>query len=249
MAADDDIERLTTANSTGTDPLSLRGNALTQTIYGNAGDNTLHTGNGAADVLRGLGGNDTYRVYNSADTVIELAGQGTADRVLAAVDYTLGSLAQVEFLQTNGSSGTSNIDLTGNDTGQSIIGNAGSNRLDGKLGADTLTGGSNSDTFVFSTALGAGNVDTMTDYNVAADQIELNQAIFAAILQAPGTMLSGYFKANASGAATDANDRVLYNTSTGALYYDADGDGAGARVQFAQVTGAPALTFADFNIV
>ena len=71
----------------------------------------------------------------------------------------------------------------------------------------------------------------------------------AAIVQAPGTMLSGYFKANTTGTATDSNDRILYDTDDGLLYYDADGNGAGARVRFAELDGAPVLTFSEFDIV
>ena len=44
------------------------------------------------------------------------------------------------------------------------------------------------------------------------------------------------FASNAGGNATDANDYVLYDSSTGNLYYDADGNGAGARVLIANLT-------------
>jgi Ca2+-binding RTX toxin-like protein len=47
----------------------------------------------------------------------------------------------------------------------------------------------------------------------------------------------------------DANDRVIYNNATGALFYDADGTGAIAAVQFAEVTPSLALTNLDFLVV
>ncbi|UUZ76338.1 hypothetical protein LP414_00440 [Polaromonas sp. P1(28)-13] len=41
--------------------------------------------------------------------------------------------------------------------------------------------------------------------------------------------------------AGDANDHVIYNTNNGRLYYDADGAGGSAAVQFAMLVGVPAL--------
>ena len=80
LAADDDVEELTTTSSGGVTVMDLTGNALAQTITGNDGANVLHTGNGAADSLVGNGGDDTYRIFNSADTITEAAGDGAADR-------------------------------------------------------------------------------------------------------------------------------------------------------------------------
>ncbi len=50
-------------------------------------------------------------------------------------------------------------------------------------------------------------------------------------------------------SALDADDRIIYDSATGRIYYDADGSGAGAQVLFAQVTAGLALTNADFLIV
>ena len=41
----------------------------------------------------------------------------------------------------------------------------------------------------------------------------------------------------------------LHNSSTGALYYDPDGGGGATALQFATLTGVPALTAADFLVV
>ncbi|MDQ6433416.1 calcium-binding protein [Mesorhizobium sp. LHD-90] len=151
LAADDDIELLTTTNSTAKSSINLTGNLGAQTIYGNAGNNVLSSGGagGATDVMRGLGGNDTYRVYNSGDTIVESATQGTLDRLAAAVDYVLGANVHVELMGTNGTAGTASIDLTGNALKQEIIGNAGSNTLhDGGPGAaDTMNGLGGNDTY------------------------------------------------------------------------------------------------------
>jgi Ca2+-binding RTX toxin-like protein len=45
-----------------------------------------------------------------------------------------------------------------------------------------------------------------------------------------------------------ATDRVVYNTSTGALYYDADGSGAGKAVQIAVLESKPVLDYSDVLI-
>lgn len=42
---------------------------------------------------------------------------------------------------------------------------------------------------------------------------------------------------------------MVYNTATGVLSYDADGNGGGAAVAIANLTGLPALTAGDFSIV
>jgi Ca2+-binding RTX toxin-like protein len=49
--------------------------------------------------------------------------------------------------------------------------------------------------------------------------------------------------------AADGNDYLLYNTTSGALYYDSDGNGAVAALQFATLTGNPLITNADFTVV
>ncbi|PSJ57707.1 calcium-binding protein [Kumtagia ephedrae] len=242
-----DVEQLTTTSSTGSAAINLTGNTLAQTIIGNAGDNILHDGGkGAADILRGLAGNDTYRIFNSGDTIADGAGQG-ADKVIAAVDYALGNGVEIETMQTNGSTGTAGIDLTGNGFDQSITGNAGNNRLDGKGGTDVLRGLGGKDTFVFSSALGAGNVDTIVDFKAVDDTIELKNTVFAAV--GTGSLAASAFNANSSGTALEADDRIIYETDTGKLFYDADGNGAGAAVQFAVLTGNPTITAADFVVV
>ncbi len=50
-------------------------------------------------------------------------------------------------------------------------------------------------------------------------------------------------------ASHDADDRVMYNSTTGALYYDADGNQSTAAVQIAQMTANTVLTYQDFFII
>ena len=117
--------------------------------------------------------------------------------------------------------------------------------IDGGAGNDTLTGGGGSDTFLFDTAL-AGNVDTVADFDAANDTIQLDQSIFTAITTL-GTLSAAAFFAGA--AAHDADDRIIYNSATGNLFYDSDGTGAIAAVQFAHLNGTPAISNTNFTVV
>ena len=76
------------------------------------------------------------------------------------------------------------------------------------------------------------------------DTIQLDDALFAGVTAAN---LSSVIVFGA--AALDANDRIIYNSATGALYYDADGSGAGAAIQFAQLDAGVALTISDFAVI
>jgi serralysin len=237
------VEILSTTNNAGTGAINLTGNGVANSIAGNNGANVLNGGAGA-DTLNGLGGNDWFYVDNAADTVIEYAGGGS-DRVLASVNYILSTGAQVEILSTTNAAGLEGLNLTGNEFANSIAGNDGANVLDGKGGSDTLNGLGGVDTFRFTTALGAGNVDTIIGYSAAQDAIELDNAVFTGL--AVGVLAAGAFTTGA--AATEADDRIIYNGATGALLFDADGNGAGAAVQFATIAGAPALAASEFFVI
>jgi Ca2+-binding RTX toxin-like protein len=193
--------------------------------------------------MTGYGGNDRYVVDHALDKVIE-AAVGGADQVLAAVSWTLTANSAIETLSTTNAAGTGAIGLTGNSLAQAIQGNNGANLLDGKAGIDTLQGFGGADTFAFTTALGASNIDTVADFNVAADTIRLENAMFTGLA---GGVLSAaaFFKGS---AAHDADDRVIYNAATGALLFDKDGVGGAAAVRFATVATGLAMSNADFNV-
>jgi Ca2+-binding RTX toxin-like protein len=127
-----------------------------------------------------------------------------------------------------------------------LDGNAGANVLDGGAGSDVLNGFGGADTFAFTTALGAGNADLIADYSAVDDTIALDDAIFTQI-GGPGALNANAFFVGS--AAHDADDRIIYNSATGQLFYDADGTGGGAAVLFATLIGAPALTVSDFTVI
>jgi Ca2+-binding RTX toxin-like protein len=185
-------------------------------------------------------------VYNSGDTIVEAAGEGT-DRVVVGTSFALTAGAEIEQMNTSSAGSISAFDLTGNEFGQSITGNAGANRIDGGAGADTLRGLGGADIFAFTTALGGGNSDTIVDFASGVDHIELDATVFDTL--AVGVLGAGMFSANASGLAQDADDRIVYDTDSGALFYDSDGVGGSAGIQFATLLGAPGIDASDFVVV
>jgi Ca2+-binding RTX toxin-like protein len=129
-----------------------------------------------------------------------------------------------------------------------LLGGTGNDLLDGGLGADILAGGAGEDSFRFSTTLGNGNVDRITDFNVARDTILLDNLIFTEAGSDGPVALGAFFK-SAAGVAHDSDDRVIYDTDSGRLYYDADGTGQDTAIQFARLNAHLNLTAADFTII
>jgi Ca2+-binding RTX toxin-like protein len=242
LTYDSDIERLETSDENGTAAMTLVGNASGNRITGNNGDNII-SGEGGGDEAIGRGGNDTYYVDNAGDQVRETGGQGT-DTVYASASWTLTAGSDVENLIALG---TAPINLTGNDTNNLVRGNNGNNTLNGGAGGDDLFGLGGQDGFLFNTPLNAAtNVDRISDFNVADDTILLDQTIFSSSLGL-GNISAGELVIGP--AAQDANDRIIYNSNTGALFYDSDGVGGTAQVQFAQLSQGLALTNLDFLVV
>lgn len=121
--------------------------------------------------------------------------------------------------------------------------------MNGGLGNDTLTGGYGQDQFVFNTALnGNTNVDRIVDFTPNTDKLLLENAIFTLLLN-NGALNAANFVANATGTAAEDNDFVVYNSVTGQLSYDADGNGGNAAIAFANLVSHPALTAADFMVI
>ncbi|TLD45002.1 MAG: Calcium-dependent protease [Accumulibacter sp.] len=244
----------------GTAPISGAGNDLTNTIWGN--------NNSAANTLAGGLGNDIYGVGTN-DMIVELPGQGI-DEAYCYGDYTLATGVSVEYLYLNVTTGqtlTGNelannlrgnngndtlIGLEGNDTvsgglGADLLdGGQGNDTLAGGLGNDTLSGGNGEDIFRFDTALDATvNLDAVIGFSSVDDSFQLENGIFTSLTQT-GTLAAGSLVIGT--AALDANDYLIYDNTTGALFYDPDGNGAGGAVQFAVLSTNLALTNLDFVV-
>ena len=177
LAARQEIETLRAANTIGTTKLNFIGNEFANALIGNAGANTLNGGAGA-DRLTGGTGDDSFIVDNTGDLVFEASGGGV-DRVFASTSYTLQIGQEIEGLQLLASTGRTNLNLTGNEISQSLVGNNGDNVINGGIGRDAMTGRGGDDTFIIDNigdrvreAAGGGS-DTVlgsTSYALAAGQ-------------------------------------------------------------------------------
>ena len=139
-----------------------------------------------------------------------------------------------------------NNTLSGNDGNDVLNGRAGDDVLIGGLGNDTIDGGLDQDVIRFNTALGATNIDTVNNFVVVDDTIQLDNAVFTA-LTTTGVLNADAFHVGT--AAADAEDRIIYNSANGNLFYDANGTGAGGLMQFAKLGAGLALTNTDFVVV
>jgi VCBS repeat-containing protein len=256
------------ANATGSDTANtIIGNGLANILTGGGGDDTLIGGAGddqlfgglgadtlyggtGANILSGGAGDDGYYDVDSGDQIIETSGGGY-DIAFTIGDFALSANAEVELLIMGGTA----VSTTGSSTGNYIIGNAsdniirglggddilsgngGNDILDGGTGADMLIGGAGADQFRISSTDGA---DTIADFTSGQDKIALDSGLFSstgvlALVQGAGAQF-----------ATTANSAFLYNSTTGALSYDADGNGAGAAVEIANLGAGTTVALGDF---
>ena len=244
----------------------LNGADGADTLLGFGGNDMLIGGSGVANTMQGGLGDDSYFVAASGETIVEFAGEGTDQVNTGLAGFTLG--ANIENLVFTGAGafvGTGNVlgnfiagggsadtlaGLDGNDTlagnngSDQLQGGAGQDLLIGGIGNDILDGGADADLLLFGNAPGAGNVDTVVGFQAGLDRFLLDRNVFTTL--AAGTLPGSAFVVGS--AAGDADDRIIYNSATGGLFYDADGNGAGAAVQFALLgTGLP-LSAGDFVV-
>jgi Ca2+-binding RTX toxin-like protein len=248
----------------GVDDDDLAGLFGDDTLYGNAGNDILE-GLVGADHMFGGPGDDLYRVDASGDFVSEAAGSGI-DTISSTISLSLSDtkhvVGAVENLTLYGTAATGSGNalansITGNALANTLNGLAGNDTLDGQGGSDTLfggsgmdklTGGAGGDAFVFNTAPSAANRDLITDFKSAeGDKIELGHLVFKGIGHAGQQLNSHFF--HVGPVPADADDHIIYNSKTGYLYYDSNGDAPGGSTLFAVLSHKPALTAHDFLVI
>jgi Ca2+-binding RTX toxin-like protein len=239
--------------------LAMNGNALDNRLKGNTGNNKL-TGLAGNDSLDGGAGagNDTiiggagidWVSYDSssAGVTVDLSNTAQQNTVGAGLDLIAGgpnateNLRGSRFNDTLSGSLTANVldGSTGNDAMNggggvdTLLGGAGNDTLNGGAGPDTLVGGSGRDVFFFDTAPTAGVSDTISDFVKGSDKIGLSLGTFAI---PGGAVTTSNFRV---GLTQDSPTRVLYYqpgtaSTTGKLFYDADGNGGASSLQLVAV--------------
>jgi Ca2+-binding RTX toxin-like protein len=274
------VENLTLTGLTGTGNLNGTGNELINTLTGNDGNNILDGGK-KVDIYIGGDGDDTFLLDDINETdITEYANEGS-DTIKLKVNAT-GNYQMADNVEKLLLTGTGLINVTGNDSDNTITGNLKANQLDGGagndslignsgndslsgglgndslsggLGKDTLTGGDGVDTFIFNTAPAKANVDTITDFVSGTDVIELDGKIFKKLIG--DTNLSDHFETITTTTVGKVNatntNHLLYDSTSGSLYYDVDGSGNKAAVLigvFVDGAGNPApVAGTDFVVV
>jgi Ca2+-binding RTX toxin-like protein len=248
----------------------LYGNEGDDGLNGNYGKDYLAGGSGNDTLDGGLGVDSADYSDKTLSVVVTLNGAsnatvtvgGVAEDTIRNIEGLIGGKVGDQFTgdalanKFNGNAGKDILSGNGGDDTligragiDALLGGEGNDTLIGDKGNDKLTGGIGADTFRFDTALHPlKNVDTVKDFLSIDDVFQLENNIFTE-LTTTGTLSADSFRASTDGTAGDSNDYILYNTTTGGLYYDADGSGAGLAIQFATLTGAPTINNLDFVVI
>jgi Ca2+-binding RTX toxin-like protein len=245
----------------------LRGGKGSDSLNGQQGNDTLQGGMGYDYLMGGTGADFAdYSDRSLAVSVTLIAGatvharvNGIVEDELVSIENLRGGGGRDRFIGSTGANildGGAGNDLlagrAGNDTlyggagNDSLTGETGNDRLYGGTGSDLMTGGAGSDHFVFDSPLVPANRDRITDFNHVYDTIRLENSIFKGM--GSGPLKSVYFYKGTK--AHDADDHIIYNSGTGALYYDSDGIGPRAQIHFATLTNHPSnVASNDFLLI
>jgi serralysin len=268
LGATTNVENLTL---TGTAAVTANGNNLNNVLIGNDANNSSINGRAGDDTMFGGGGNDTFDMSTGGTSTygndqidggagIDSVDFGSNARTAVSVNLAAGTIsgggdggtgsATLTSIE-NAVGGNFNDVLTGNAAANFFFGGNGNDTLSGAGGADRLQGGAGNDAFVFNAAPGSANSDVVVDFATGVDKLQMENSVMTAI-GATGSFAAGDVRFWAAAGATsghDANDRIVYNSSNGNLYYDADGSGSGAAQLIATLQGQPALGATDIAVI
>ena len=207
------------------------------------------------------GGNDTYDFSNYTNNIsvdlrpgswstispVQLAYLGNDHYASGNIANALLHSADMRSLIENAKAGLGDDTLIGNQGANKLVGLSGDDTLIGGLGNDVYIGGSGRDKFVFATAPDeVSNLDRIVDFNVKYDTACLKIAVYTAFGK-DGRLSSNAFWSGT--AAHDKSDRILYDKTSGSIFYDPDGTGQAAQVEFAHLPRGLKLNASDIYLI
>ncbi|MEI8209761.1 MAG: calcium-binding protein [Methylococcales bacterium] len=244
----------TLSGSAGADTFMVTGTATISDL-GNGGADVLNIGAGAtANATISTAWIATAATTNSGTATITTSGLGVN---LSAVTTGTHGFNVTNTGAATTLTGSALADkLTGGSGNDMLIGGAGNDTLLGGLGNDTLTGGTGADIFGFNTTPNTlTNIDKITDFVSGTDKLQFSKTIFAGITTAAGTGLGTtltakeFVSSTTATSGTTTTSHLIYNSTTGGLYYDADGSAKGAAVEVAIIGTHPTLAASDILII
>jgi Ca2+-binding RTX toxin-like protein len=240
----------------GNDVLAwLSGN---DTLIGGEGDDFFSlfmAGPSQHVVISGGEGVDSMEFIGGAPVTVHL-GQGTLTSTFQGQPVSM-SLQSIENFRAPIDS---NVHVTGSAAANFIETGNGNDTLSGAEGRDTLWGSASDDLYILDAAPGEANADLILfeKYTLEVqgfdenDRIALENAVMPE-LGAEGDLAADderFFAAAGATGGAEADDRVVYDTEAGRLYYDADGSGAGEAQLIAIVAElGHGLAASDLTIV
>ena len=206
----------------------------------------------ATDYTGATPGNGKTITFNPGSTTTSITIDPTADTVVepnetislqlaAGTGYSIGTTAAQIATIINDDGTRRHVGTNGKDV---LLGTNANDYLIGGAGDDILTGGTGGDIFYFASS-NLGN-DAITDFTPGQDFIQVSRQGFGGGLIAGDTITQVQFLIGSS--ATNASQRFIYNSTSGALLFDVDGNGIQSAQQIATLNTGLALTYEDIFV-
>ena len=193
---------------------------------------SLGSGNYGNDRVEGGSWSSTVDFADARSAIVANIGAGTltgggtngaGSVTMVAIDNVIGGAFSDRIVASatgenyfsagyiRGGGGNDTLEGVAGGNGYDLFGGDGNDRLIARASSDHMEGGAGADAFVLARAPGGTN--SIGDFTSGTDEIVLD-ASFMGALGASGQLQSGDDRFHFGTAAADAEDRVIYNTST-----------------------------------